>query len=248
MEQAQTSIDLSRVAVIIPALNEAEPLAELLPLLKKMGTGRVIVGDNGSTDGTAEVARSHGAEVAEAPRRGYGQACWSAMQLLSERDAIVVFLDADLSDDPTCLPRLVEPIVADRADFVLSRRANALRDPGAMTLPQRFGTGLATWLIRLGWGVRYHDLGPFRAIRKNALDAIGMRDRAFGWTVEMQIRAAEMNLRVLEIDVPYRARVGRSKISGTVKGVFLAGYWILTTVGRLWWTKRSRCGSPDARE
>jgi len=240
MDETEAQLDLARLAVIIPALNEQVPLATLLPILTKMGVGRVIVGDNGSTDRTAEVARAHGAEVSEAPQRGYGQACWSAMQLLHERDEFVVFLDADLSDDPACLPQLVAPLAAGQADLVLGCRAGALRDPRAMTLPQRFGTWLATCLIRIGWGYRYRDLGPFRAIRRDALDAMGMRDRAFGWTVEMQIRAVEMHLRIREIDVPYHARIGRSKISGTARGVILAGYWIFRTVGSRWLTKRSR--------
>jgi glycosyltransferase involved in cell wall biosynthesis len=240
MSEVNADVDLSRAAVIIPALNEEKSLAELLPLLASMGVGRMIVGDNGSTDRTAEVARAHGADVASAPGRGYGQACWSAMQLLREPDEIVVFLDADLSDDPAWLPRLAAPVAADRADLVLGCRASALRDPQAMTLPQHFGTWLATFLIRLGWGYRYRDLGPFRAIRRDALEAMGMHDRAFGWTIEMQIRAVEMHLRIEEIDVPYRARVGQSKISGTIRGVILAGYWILRTVGTLGWTKRSR--------
>lgn len=243
-------MDLSRVAVVIPALNEQGPLGELLPRLRAAGVGWIIVGNNGSTDRTAEVARSFGVVVADAPRRGYGEACQVALRRLPPEAEVVAFIDADLSDDPTRLPTLIAPIAAGEADLVLGCRAPRLREPGAMTPPQRFGTWLATRLMRLGWGHAYRDMGPFRVIRRDALEAIGMRDRAYGWTVEMQIRAVELGLRIREIDVPYRARVGRSKISGTARGVLLAGYWILRTVGVMWVTKgsRRRPGDGSTRE
>ncbi len=233
---------LDRVSVIIPALNEAEALRELLPIVKRLGVGQVIVGDNGSNDGTAEVAAAHGALVASEPRRGYGAACFTAMGHLRGDTEVVVFLDADLSDDPTLLPDLARPVLEDEADLVIGNRVASMREPGAMTLPQRFGDWLATRLIRLGWGFGYHDLGPFRAIRRSSLERIDMQDRAFGWTIEMQIRAIEEGLRIRQIPVPYRRRKGKSKISGTVRGVALAGYWILTTWWRLWRSRRSRAG------
>lgn len=233
-------VSLSTTAVIIPALNEAENLAVLVPELLACGVGQIIVGDNGSSDGSAEVAADCGASVAHEPRRGYGAACWAAMQRLREDIDVVVFLDADLADDHSLIGELVSPIAKDRIDLVIGARARRLRVQGSMTLPQVFGNLLATTLIRVGWGQRYTDLGPFRAIRRKCLDKIGMRDRAFGWTVEMQIRAVECDLRIAEIEVPYAKRRGKSKISGTVKGVVLAGYWILGTCGWLWWTRKRR--------
>ena len=239
-ETRHLELDLSRVGVIVPALNEEEPLRILLPALRSLGVGQIIVGNNGSTDSTAEVARENGADVADAPVRGYGMACEAAMQLLGPHIHCVVFMDADMSIRAEHLPTLVAPLLDCDVDFILAARPAHLREPGAMTPPQRFGTWLATVLIRIGWGYPYRDMGPFRAIRRECLDRIDMQDRAFGWTVEMQVRAVELNLRIAEIDLPYHARVGKSKISGTVKGVFLAGYWILKTVGSLWLTKRSR--------
>jgi glycosyltransferase involved in cell wall biosynthesis len=238
---------LTHVAVIIPALNEAESLGSLLPILRKHDLGQIIVADNGSDDETAAVAKTHHAAVVHEPRRGYGAACFAGMQNLIHSIEVVVFLDADLSDDPNELPILVEPILSNRADLVISDRDPHLRSAGAMTAPQRFGTWLAVKLIQIGWGYRYRDLGPFRAVRRSALDRIDMQDRAYGWTVEMQIRAVELGLRIEQIAVPYRNRVGQSKISGTVTGVFKAGYWILTTIGGYWLSKRRRSRSDRAR-
>ncbi len=233
---------LSRVAVIIPALNEAASLRELLPLLIDQRPGQIIVADNGSTDETAAVANGAGATVVHEPRRGYGAACYAGMGCLPDRADVVAFIDADLSDDPNMLPAVVQPIIEGSADLVLGSREPGLREPGSMTLPQRFGNALAVRLIRWGWGHRYSDLGPLRAIRRSSLDAIAMQDRAYGWTVEMQIRALELGLRIASVPVPYRRRKDhtRSKISGTVRGTLLAGYWILTTCARLWWTRGRR--------
>ena len=231
---------LGTIAVVIPALNEAQNLRSLVPDLLSLGVGQVVVGDNGSTDGTGSAAAEAGAMVVRENRRGYGAACFAAMQTLGDDITVVAFLDADLADEHGRLSELVRPIMAGEADFVLSHRARHLRQPGSMTWPQRFGTWLAALLIYWGWGFKYHDLGPFRAIRRTSLERIAMRDRAFGWTVEMQIRAVEENLRIQEIEMAYARRVGRSKISGTVKGVFLAGYWIMGTCARLWLTRRQR--------
>ncbi|MCP4245962.1 MAG: glycosyltransferase family 2 protein [bacterium] len=239
---AQHARSLDRVAVIIPALNEADSLTELLPALTALRPGRIIVADNGSTDATARVAADGGAVVVSEPRRGYGAACYAGMQHLEDSTDVVVFLDADLSDDPGLLPELAGPVLDDDCDLVIGTRVRALREPGSMTFAQRFGNALATRLIRWGWRYRYDDLGPFRAIRRSALDAIAMQDRAYGWTIEMQIRALELGLRIRQIPVPYRRRKAqsRSKISGTLRGSLLAGYWILTTCGKLWWTRRRR--------
>ncbi|MHC4093281.1 MAG: glycosyltransferase family 2 protein [Planctomycetota bacterium] len=254
-----TRVSLDRVAVIIPALNEAASLAELLPILRDQarlvsrtesarGTslGQVIVVDNGSTDATAEVAARCGATVIHETRRGYGAACHAGMQHLDDSIDVVVFLDADLSDDPRLLEEITGPVLRDRCDLVIGTRVPALREPGSMTLAQRFGNALATRLIHWGWGFCYYDLGPFRAIERRALEAIDMQDRAYGWTVEMQIRAVELSLRVRQVPVPYRRRKSAttSKISGSLRGSILAGYWILATCGRLWWSRSRRSGNP----
>ncbi|NOX57678.1 MAG: glycosyltransferase family 2 protein [Planctomycetes bacterium] len=237
---------LSRTAVLIPALNEADNMPVLLPRLVELGVGAIIVCDNGSTDDTARLASAHGATmVAHEPTPGYGAACYAGIEALalvpnSDRIDVVAFLDADLADDQDRLPQLVEPILQGDADIVIGVRTRGQRELGSMSLPQVFGNALATGLIRLGWGHRYQDLGPFRAIRRTDLTKMQMKDRAFGWTVEMQIKAVEQKLQILEVDMPYFKRRGKSKISGTVRGVFLAGYWILGTCARLWWTKKRR--------
>lgn len=224
-----------RVVVVIPALDEEQSLPLVLAAIPP-GVEAVVVCDNGSRDRTAEVARAGGALVVHEPRRGYGSACLRALQAVRERpegppDA-VCFLDADFSDYPEELPRLIEPLAAGEADLVLGSRM-LLPESRAALLPQaRFGNWLATWLIRRLWGVRFTDLGPFRAIRWDALEAVGMRDPDFGWTVELQIKAARRGLRALEVPVRYRRRVGVSKITGTLKGTFAAGTKILTTIGR----------------
>lgn len=240
----EAPFNLSGVAVIIPALNEDENLKILLPLLRPLSVGQVLVCDNGSTDGTREVVAAHGADWIYEPRRGYGAACYAGMQHLLRTIEVVVFLDADLSDDARFLPHLVEPILRGERDFVVGSRSSHLRERGSMTIPQRFANRLFPSLIRLGWGHRYTDLGPFRAIRRASLEAIDMQDRAYGWTIEMQIRAVELRMRILEVPVPYRRRPhGPSKISGTIRGVALAAYWITRTCGTLWITKRRRMRS-----
>jgi len=223
-----------RVAAVMPALNEAESLRRLLPELSGFGLGQVVVGDNGSTDETARVVQEHGGTVAHEPRRGYGAACWAAMQMLRDDIDVVLFLDADSSDDLSRLPDLVEPILSDEVDLVIATRDAPSVERGALSLQQRFGNRLATCLIRLRWGYQYRDLGPFRAIRKTALDRINMRDRAYGWTVEMQIRALQEQLRIKQTSVHYKRRIGRSKIGGTLRGSVKAGYWILTTIAKHW--------------
>lgn len=241
----------SHVAVVIPARDEAASLGDVLRRLEPHGLGQVIVADNGSSDDTAAVARTHHAEVATEPQAGYGAACAAGIALLSSRVEIVVFLDADLADDPGMLPALVDPIDAGDADLVIGVRPRELWEAGAMTPPQAIGNRLATGLVRVLWGHRYTDLGPFRAIRRDVLAGLRMADRRFGWTVEMQIRALQEGLRVVEVPVPYRPRPrGRSKISGTARGVLRAGASILYTIGRLWWAgpRRSRrsAGTPGA--
>jgi glycosyltransferase involved in cell wall biosynthesis len=195
---------------------------------------RVVVVDNGSRDGTAQVARAAGAEVVAEPRRGYGAACLAGLAHLGAQppDA-VVFLDGDGSDDAGDLPSLLAPLAAGTADLVLGSRTAGTREPGALSPQQRFGNALATGLIHVLWRRRFTDLGPFRAIGYPALVALGMRDRDYGWTVEMQIKALRRGLRIVEVPVRYRRRRGgRSKVSRTLRGTVGAGWKILATIAR----------------
>lgn len=187
--------------------------------------------DNGSTDGTAEVARAHGARVVREDRRGYGRACLRGLAEVGEAQ-IVVFLDGDHSDHPQELPLLIQPILEDRADLVIGSRTLGHATSGALTPQQVFGNRLACLLIRLLLGHRYTDLGPFRAIRWDALQRLEMRDPTYGWTVEMQVKALRRGLRVVEVPVSYRRRIGQSKISGTLTGSLKAGYKIILTILR----------------
>ncbi len=229
--------DFNSVVVIIPALNEERSLPMVLADLPRVG--HVIVVDNGSTDSTASAATAAGATVVCEPQRGYGAACLRGLSAISERiDAgqpppeIVVFLDADYSDHPDELPRLVAPIRSGECDFVLGSRLRGDREQGAMPPQSVYGNKLACSLMRLLFAARYTDLGPFRAIRYDRLCELKMTDENFGWTIEMQIKAAQAGLRVLEIPVAYRNRVGASKISGTVSGTIKAGSKILYTVAK----------------
>jgi len=226
-----------RIAVVIPAWNEEGSIGRVIDALPKDYVGRVVVADNNSTDYTATVARKFGAEVVPATRQGYGSACLVALAHLralpdGERPEIVVFVDADFSDHPEQLPLLVDPIIDGRADFVLGSRMLKRQPAGAM-LPQAvFGNKLACFMMRLFFNKRYTDLGPFRAITWDALERLQMSDPNFGWTVEMQIKAARHGLRTLEVAVDYRPRIGYSKITGTLSGTVRAGYKILLTLFR----------------
>jgi glycosyltransferase involved in cell wall biosynthesis len=201
--------------------------------------GRVIVVDNGSRDATARIASAQGATVVSEPQRGYGAACLRGLAAIREQIAagdapprVIVFLDADYSDHPELLPRLVEPILSGQADFVLGSRLAGQRDLGAMPPQSVYGNRLACFLMRVLFRVCYSDLGPFRAIDYPSLCTLGMSDRDFGWTIEMQIKAARAGLRTIEIPVPYRRRIGQSKISGTFTGTLKAGTKILYTIAR----------------
>jgi len=221
-----------RVAVIIPARNEALALGQVLSEIPSEAVHHVIVVDNGSTDGTAQVAAEIGAQVVSEPTPGYGRACLAGMAALGSDIDTIVFLDGDHSDYPEEIPMLLAPIERGEADLVIgSRVARAQR--GSLTLPQRFGNRLACFLIHRLFGVRYTDLGPFRAIRRDALERLKMQDQGFGWTVEMQAKAARHRLRTGEVPVRYRRRIGRSKISGTISGTIRAGTAILSTIGKI---------------
>jgi glycosyltransferase involved in cell wall biosynthesis len=218
-----------KISVIIPAYNEEESLPHVLSDLPKDRLHQIIVVDNRSTDRTSEVARENGATVVYEKRRGYGQACLSGMDALDAPD-IVVFLDGDYSDYPEEIDLLVEPILKDDADFIVGSRM-ILKESRKALLPQaRYGNQLAVFLIRLFFGHRFTDLGPFRAIRYESLQAIGMRDKDFGWTVEMQVKAVQQGLRIREVPVRYRMRIGVSKITGTVSGTLKAGTKIIYTI------------------
>ncbi len=221
-----------RVAVVIPARNEALAIGRVISGIPRELIHEVIVVDNGSTDRTAEVAAAAGARVVAEPRAGYGRACHAGVAALSPGIDTVVFMDGDHADDPEDLPRLLKPIRDIRAELVIGSRV-AQAEAGSLTPQQRAGNRLACALMRWLFGHRYTDLGPFRAIRRDALARLGMRDQAFGWTVEMQARAAALRLRIEEVPVRYRPRIGRSKISGTVGGSIRAGLGILSTIARV---------------
>ncbi|MEE8128437.1 MAG: glycosyltransferase family 2 protein [Nitrospinaceae bacterium] len=220
-----------KISVIIPAYNEEESLPHVLNDLPRDRLHQIIVVDNRSTDRTSEVARANGATVVYEKRQGYGQACLSGMDALDNPD-IVVFLDGDYSDFPEEIDLLLAPILKGEADFIVGSRM-ILEESRKALLPQaRYGNQLAVFLIRLFFGHRFTDLGPFRAIRYESLQAIGMRDKNFGWTVEMQIKAVQKGLRIREVPVRYRMRIGVSKITGTVSGTLKAGTKIIYTIFR----------------
>ena len=220
----------AKIAVIIPAYNEE---ASVGPVLSDVPAwvDQVVVADNASTDHTAAVATEHGATVVHEPERGYGAACLRAMEALDAPD-IVVFLDADYSDDPAEMAGLVDPILSGDAEVVIGSRVLGRCEPGALTPQQRYGNWLACLLMHWIFGVRHTDLGPFRAIRWPTLIELEMADRNWGWTVELQVKAAKRRIRALEVPVSYRRRIGKSKISGTVRGVVSAGFKILYTIGK----------------
>jgi glycosyltransferase involved in cell wall biosynthesis len=223
------------ISVVIPALNEEEPIAAVVRACLTTGLPReVIVVDNGSSDRTAERARAAGARVVSEPTPGYGRACAAGIRALSPECDIVVFLDGDGSDCPEFMPQLVEPIRQGEQDFVIGSRTRGKREPGSMNFQQVFAGRVAGWLLRLLYGVRYSDMCPFRAIRRSALDKLGMKEQTYGWNLEMQMRAARTRLRILEMPVNHRCRTsGESKVSGTLRGTFVAGIRIVATLFRV---------------
>lgn len=226
---------MPRINVIIPAYNEERSIAKVLHAIPAGFVEEVIVVNNNSSDNTASAAAQAGATVLEEPAAGYGNAClkgiaYAAAKPAATRPDILVFLDGDFSDYPEEMPMLVQPIVAGQAEMVIGSRALGKREAGAMLPQQIFGNWLATTLLRWLYKARFTDLGPFRAVRLDTLLALGMRDRTYGWTVEMQAKAAKQKIRYAEVPVTYRKRIGISKVSGTVKGTVLAGYKIIWTI------------------
>lgn len=220
------------IKVIIPAFNEADSISRVI---KELPTeiSEIIVVNNNSTDNTAEIAQNAGATVLTEARMGYGYACLKGLDYISKqskRPQIIVFIDGDYSDYPEELTKLVAPIIEDDIDLVIGARAKHLRENGSMTPQQVFGNWLATFLMRMFFNARFTDLGPFRAIRYNKLLELGMEDKTYGWTVEMQLKALRHKLKYTEIPVRYKKRIGVSKVSGTVKGTIFAGIKILSWI------------------
>src|SRR5690349_6946171 len=226
---------MSKVSVVIPALNEEEPIAGVVSECLVTGIPfEVIVVDNGSDDRTAERAREAGARVVAEPRPGYGRACMAGVRALSPKSEIVVFIDGDGSDCPEFMTLLVGPIVASNYDFVIGSRTRGEREPGSMNFQQVFAGRFAGWLISMLYGIRYTDMCPFRAILRSSLDALGMKEETYGWNLEMQMKAARAGLRILEVPVNHRCRTGGvSKVSGTFRGTFIAGIRIMATFVRI---------------
>jgi glycosyltransferase involved in cell wall biosynthesis len=223
-----------RISVVIPALNEEETIAGVVRSVARQRVDEIIVVDNGSTDATSEQAQSAGARVVKEPRRGYGRACRAGVKAVSPETDIVVFLDGDGSDCPDLMHRLVGPIIAGTHDFVIGSRARGNCESGSLNAQQLLAGRMAGFLLGLLYGVRYTDMCPFRAIRRATLEQLGMREKTYGWNLEMQMRAAQARLRILEVPVDHRRRAGgQSKVSGTFKGTILASSRIVATFLRV---------------
>lgn len=221
------------IYVIIPAFNEEKSIGKVIQEIPQGLVRETIVVNNGSTDKTREAAAKAGATVLDQPRPGYGHACLKGIDYCTRQTPqpdVIVFLDGDFSDYPEEMTDLIKPVLENTADLVIGSRALGKRERGSLTVQQIFGNWLATKLLLLFFKVRFTDLGPFRAIRFSSLAALNMQDTNYGWTVEMQVKAAKQKLRCMEIPVRYRRRIGVSKVSGTVKGTVMAGYKILYTL------------------
>ena len=222
-----------KIVVIIPAVNEEGSIGKVVSEIPKDLVSDILVCNNGSTDDTKKVAEAAGAIVLDEPKPGYGWACLKGMEFASQMEVkpdIICFIDGDYSDYPEEMRIVVAPIIKDDMDMVIGSRALGNKEKGSMTFPQRFGNWLATRMMRLFHGVRYTDLGPFRAIKFDKLMDLGMVDKTYGWTIEMQIKAGKKKLKTCEVAVNYKKRIGHSKVSGTVKGTFGAGYKIILTI------------------
>lgn len=225
-----------RITVIIPALDEEAAIGAVVREIRRDLVKEIVVVDNGSADRTAEVARAAGARVIHEPMRGYGAACLAGAGAAQDAD-ILVFLDGDRSDDPREMPVVLRPILDDQADLVVGSRTTGVTEKGALTSQQRFGNLLVIGLVRLLYGLTLTDIGPFRAIRAPVLRDLGMEHKTYGWPVEMIVKAAKKGYRVVNVPVSCRKRIGRSKVAGTLKGSFLAGYHLLTTTMRYAWRR-----------
>jgi glycosyltransferase involved in cell wall biosynthesis len=220
------------IVVIIPAYNEEASIGKVIQEIPDI-VSEIIVVSNNSTDRTAEVAKTAGATVLFETNKGYGYACLKGMEYISnkrDKPEIIVFLDGDYSDYPAELTNIVEPIIKDNYDMVIGTRVKKWREKGSMTFPQRFGNGLATFLMKLFFNANFSDLGPFRAIKYDKLLQLNMQDKTYGWTVEMQLKAIKQDYKYIEVPVHYKNRIGVSKVSGTIKGAIFAGVKILSWI------------------
>jgi glycosyltransferase involved in cell wall biosynthesis len=223
-----------RIVAIIPALDEEAAIGGVIRAICRNLVDEVIVVDNGSRDATAAVAKAAGATVIHEPQRGYGAACLAGARAVRQAD-ILVFLDGDGNDDPTEMPRVLQPILEGQADLVLGSRTTGQGDHSGLTPQQRVGNYVVTSLVRRLYGLRLTDIGPFRAITAPTFDALGMGHKTYGWPVEMVVKAAKRGCRIVEVPVSCHPRLGRSKVAGTLKGSLLAGYHLLMTTLRYAW-------------
>jgi len=220
-----------KTAVIIPAFNEQDSIGKVIKAIPKAIVSEIIVVNNNSTDSTAEMAQKAGATVLSESFQGYGASCLTGIEYCNSKDfEIILFLDGDYSDYPEEAIKLLEPIFDGRYDFVLGSRRMGKSEKGALPIQSQFGSVISGFLIKLFWGFKYTDLGPFRAIKVSSLNDLEMEDKWYGWTVEMQIKAARDKIRILEIPVSYRIRIGKSKVTGTIKGTIMASIIILSTI------------------
>ena len=226
------------MSVIIPAYNEENSIGFVVDEIPKEWIQEVLVVDNGSSDGTASVAARHGAKVVLETRRGYGSACLAGISHLPVETELVVFMDGDHSDHPSEIRALLAAQFHHQADLVVGSRVLGQCEPGSLTFQQRLGNRLSTWIIGKLYGHSYSDLGPFRLIRRQALEQLGMKDRNYGWTVEMQVKALQHHMKVVEVPVSYRRRIGKSKVSGTIAGSIKAGIKILWVIAKLGFQNR----------
>ena len=240
----EPSLPSPRIVAVIPALDEAGSIGRVVETLRRQAAvelHRIIVVDNGSSDETGEIASRAGASVVREERRGYGRACYAGVLVAEEAD-VIVLLDGDAADNPDDLSRVLDPLLSGEADLVIGSRTLGVREPGSMTVQQVLGNRLAAFLMRYIYGVKVTDLGSFRAIRRADLIALEMREMTYGWPVEMMVKAARADYRYREVPVRHRRRSGGvSKVGGTIKGSFMAGWYILSTVFRYaLWTPRKR--------